>query len=93
MYILLLFLSFRDERDREYHAQSNRLGIRTEVRYDYLSDSYIFEDKIGEIVVGTPTPCLRGNIWNIGCERDNLIISGNVTHWGLIHCKQHCNLL
>lgn len=54
MYILLLFLSFGMNGTEVMHAQSNRLGIRTEVRYDYLSDSYIFEDKIGEIVVGTP---------------------------------------
>lgn len=35
-------------------AQISLSGLRTEVRYDYLYDRYIFEKKIGNVVVGTP---------------------------------------
>ncbi|MFA7583775.1 MAG: cell surface protein SprA, partial [Proteiniphilum sp.] len=35
------------------HAQISLSGIRTEVHYDHLSGLYIFENKIGNMVVGT----------------------------------------
>ncbi|HBG58998.1 MAG TPA: cell surface protein SprA, partial [Porphyromonadaceae bacterium] len=36
------------------YAQINLSGIRTEVRYDHRSNRYIFEQKVGNTVVGTP---------------------------------------
>lgn len=51
--MVLLLLLFTANGMHTLHAQINLSGLRTEVRYDYLYNRYIFEKKIGNIVVGT----------------------------------------
>ena len=54
MHIVFFLLLLMTGGRQLLYAQINLSGIRTEVRYDHRSNRYIFEQKVGNTVVGTP---------------------------------------